>query len=206
VWVAVEGCQAQYYLIGGEAMQEILTGYRNLTTLPDGLRVLLRPLVPGDKDQLVNLFAYTTPEDLRFLQDDVTDKELVASWADNLDYSKVFPLVAIVNNRLIGEATLHFGKGPKRHLAWVRIYVGREFRRRGIGTQMLKALIEIARRIGVEQLIAEVVTVQSQVVHAFEDLGFRHEFTYRDHFMTREGEAYDVAVLILRLVEHKGEF
>jgi RimJ/RimL family protein N-acetyltransferase len=187
-------------------MQEILAGYRNVATLADGMRALFRPLVREDRDKLVELFAHTTEEDLRFLQDDVTDKELVASWAEKLDYRRVFPLVALVNERVIGDATLHFGKGPKRHLAWVRIYLAREFRRRGVGTQMLKSLIDVARRVGVEQLIAEIVTSQSRVIHAFEELGFKHEYTFRDHFMTREGEAYDLAVLILRLVEHKGQF
>jgi RimJ/RimL family protein N-acetyltransferase len=187
-------------------MQEILTSYRNVATMADGLRVLLRPLVPEDRDKLVELFAHTTAEDLRFLQDDVTDKELVASWAENLNYRKVFPLVAVANDRIIGDATLHFGKGPKRHLAWVRIYLAREFRRRGVGTQMIKSLISVARRAGVEQLIAEIVTAQSQVIHAFEELGFRHEYTFRDQFLAREGEAYDLAILILRLVEHTGQF
>jgi RimJ/RimL family protein N-acetyltransferase len=187
-------------------MQEVLAGYRNVATMADGLRVLFRPLVLEDRDMLVQLFAHTTPEDMRFLQDDVTDKKLVASWAEKLDYRRVFPLVAVVNDRIIGDATLHFGKGPKRHLAWIRIYLAREFRRRGVGTQMLKCLIDVARRTGVEQLIAEIVTAQSQVIHAFEELGFKREFTFRDQFMTREGEAYDLAVLILRLVERKGEF
>jgi RimJ/RimL family protein N-acetyltransferase len=187
-------------------MQEILTGYRNVATMPDGMRALFRPLVREDRDRLVELFEHTTAEDLRFLQDDVTDKELVASWAENLDYRKVFPLVAVVNDRIIGDATLHFGKGPKRHLAWIRIYLAREFRRRGVGTQMLKSLIDVARRVGMEQLIAEIVTAQSQVIHAFEELGFKHEYTFRDQFITHEGERYDLAVLILRLVERKGQF
>ena len=36
---------------------EQLTSYRHLVTLPDGLRVLLRPLVPKDRDALVALFS-----------------------------------------------------------------------------------------------------------------------------------------------------
>ena len=106
----------------------------------------------------------------------------------------------------MGDATLHFGERYHRHMAWVRIFLDRAYRRQGIGTLMLRCLIDIARRIGLQQLYAEIVTTQPQVIKAFEDLGFRHEVTLRDYFMTTEGETLDMAILVLRLVDHSGEF
>jgi hypothetical protein len=50
---------------------------------------------------------------------------------DNLDYRRVFPLVAFVNDQLIGNATLHFGEHYHRHLAWVRIFLDRNYRAAG---------------------------------------------------------------------------
>ena len=84
-------------------MNNQLANYRNLVTLPDGSRVLLRPLVAGDRAALVELFARTAEEDRRYLVDDVTNRELVGGWADNLDYAKVFPLVAVLNDNPGGK-------------------------------------------------------------------------------------------------------
>jgi phosphinothricin acetyltransferase len=187
-------------------MSDQLAKYRNLFTLPDATRVLLRPLIADDRDGLVELFAHAAEEDRRYLTDDVTDRELVASWADNLDYSKVFPLVAVVHNRIVGDATLHFRKGPHRHQGELRIYLAREVRRRGLGTRMLQALIDIARNVGLHLLIAEVVVDQGPVIRAFEELGFVQQCTLLDHFMLPDGSTHGVALMVLPLVEHRGEF
>jgi len=183
-----------------------LTTYRRLVTLNDALRVLIRPLTQGDKEQLLKLFALVPPEDLDYFRSNVSNTAVVASWCDELDYSKVFPLVAVVNEQIIGDATLHIGTRYNRHIGWVRLYLDREFRRRGMGGLMLSGLIDIARKIGLQQLIAEVVTNQVQIIKAFQNLGFTQEFIYRDYFMTPQGETLDVALLVLRMVENPTTF
>lgn len=187
-------------------MHEQLANYRNLVTLPDGTRVLLRPLVAGDRQALVELFAGASEEDRRYLRDDVTDRALVAGWAENLDYNQVFPLMAVVRDRIVGDATLHFRHGAHRHQGEVRIYLAREVRRRGLGIAMLRALIEIARTEGLHQLIARVVTDQGPVIKAFRELGFSHECTLADYFMLPDGSTRDVDLMVLPLVQHRGEF
>jgi len=75
-----------------------------------------------------------------------------------------------------------------------------------MGGLMLSGLIDIARKLGLQQLIAEVVTNQVLIIKAFQNLGFKDEFIYRDYFMTPQGETLDVALLILRLVENPTTF
>lgn len=187
-------------------MRDQLVKYRNLVTLPDGTRALLRPLVAGDRDGLVELFAHASREDRRYLRDDVTDRELVAGWAENLDYSDVFPLVAVVNEHIVGDATLHFREGAHRHQGEIRIYLAQEVRRRGLGTYMLRALIDLGRNVGLHQLVAEIVTDQGPVIKAFQELGFRQQCTLSDYFMLPDGSTRDIALMILQLVQHRGEF
>ncbi len=187
-------------------MNEQLAKYRNLVILPDGSRALLRPLVANDRESLMELFDHTSKEDLRYLRNDVTSRELVDSWVDALDYNKVFPLIAVVHNRVVGNATLHFRTGAHRHRGEVRIYLAQEVRRRGLGTRMLQSLIDIARNVGLHQLIAKIVTDQGPVIKAFEELGFSRQCNLPDHFMLPDGSTRDVALLILPLVHHRGEF
>ncbi|GAI20094.1 unnamed protein product, partial [marine sediment metagenome] len=120
--------------------------FRQLITLSDGGRVLLRPLTEEDRQELIDLFKQVSAEDLRYMRHNVTDADLVSGWVDNLDYDDVLPLVAVINDRLVGSATLHFFEGPGRHRAEVRIYLAKEVRRRGVGSRMIQALIDISKR------------------------------------------------------------
>jgi len=183
-----------------------LARYRQIKVLPDGLRLLLRPLGQDDADALANLFARAAAEDLERFRSDPTDRQVVEVWARDLDLSKVFPIVVLTNDRIIGDATLHFGSKFQRHLGWLRLFLDREFRRRGIGTLMIRTAIDIARRVGLHQLIAFVPTDQPQVIKAFEQLGFDNEFVHRDYAMLQDGRTLDVAELVLYLIDHSGEF
>jgi RimJ/RimL family protein N-acetyltransferase len=183
---------------------EQLAHYRQLVTLPDGLRVCLRPLVPQDKDALVALFTSLSPDDLQYFRGDVTDASVAARWADEVDYSKVFPVVAVVGDHLVGNCTLYLGSGFTRHSAEIRVFLVKEFRRRGIGSVMIKAQIEIARKIGLHQLMAEIVESRPQVVHAFEHLGFERQAVLRDQFMTPDGDTLD-SILMIKYLKRAAE-
>lgn len=173
-----------------------LTNYRHIVTLPDGLRVLLRPLVPKDRDSLVALFANLPPDETQFFRSNINDPEVVGGWAEHPDYSRVFPLVAVVADHIVGNCTLHLGRGCTRHTAEIRLFLSREFRRRGIGSALIRGQLEIARKLGLHQVIAEVVENRPQVIHAFERLAFERQFAWRDLFMTAEGETLDMVVLV----------
>lgn len=173
-----------------------LINYRHLVTLPDGMRVLLRPLLPKDRDALVALFTNLPAEETQFFRSKVSNADLVASWAEKPEYARVFPLIALVGERIVGNCTLHLGSGYTRHVAEMRIFLAREFRRRGIGSAMVKAQLEIARKLGLHQVVAEVVESRPQVIHAFERLGFERQFVWKDMFMTPEGETLDMIVLV----------
>ncbi len=187
-------------------MIEQLATYRRLVTLEDGMRVLIRPLLKTDKPLLLELFGSAPQEDLDYFRSEAVNPEIVAGWCDNLDYTRIFPIVAVVNDKIVGDATLHIGAGYQRHIGWVRLYLDRAFRRRGIGGLMLSGLIDIARKIGLQQMVAEVPVNQVQVIKAFQNLGFKHEFTYSDFFMIPQGDTIDVALMILCLVEYPAAF
>lgn len=187
-------------------MLDQITKYRQIVMLTDGTRVLLRPLVKEDKAGLIALFDPVSPEDLKLMRNDVRNKEMIGGWADNLDYSKVLPLVAVVNDRIVGDASLHFRWGPGRHIADVRIFLSKEFRRRGLGTALLRGVIDVAKKLGLQQLVAEGVADQVKVINAFKELGFEQRAIYPDYFMMPDGETHDVAVLILQLTTKRDIF
>jgi L-amino acid N-acyltransferase YncA len=180
--------------------------YRQVFTLKDGARVLVRPLTVEDRQHMLDLFLPVGPEDKRYIRHDINNPAVIESWIDGLDYSKVLPLVAMVNNRIAGVASLHFREGPARHRAEVRIFLAKDFRQRGVGTRMLSGLIELARRRSLYLLDVEIVSDQSHMIKAFHNLGFETKCILEDFHMMPDGDLRDVYYLVLRLQSGGREF
>jgi len=187
-------------------MLDQISKYRQIVKIADGTRVLFRPLTKEDRAGLLALFEPISDHDFKLMRSNVRDPQVLNEWIDRLDYRRVLPIVAIVNDRIVGDVTLHFRQGPGRHLADVRIFLSKEFRRRGLGVAMLRTIIDVARKLGLQQLVAETVADQVKTIAAFQHLGFELRATYPDYFMYPDGETQDVAVMILRLVTKKEEF
>lgn len=180
--------------------------YRQVFTLKDGARVLVRPLAKDDRQALLDLFLPVLPEDKRYIRHDINDPKVIEGWIDELDYDKVLPLVAVIGNRIVGEATLHFRTGPTRHRAEVRIFLAKDVRQRGVGTRMLQGLIELARRRNLHFLEVEIVSDQSVLIKAFQNLGFEAKCVFEDYFMLPDGDTRDVSFLVMRLRANFNEF
>jgi len=180
--------------------------FRNLITLRDGTRVLLRVLNAHDRDRLQAMFATVSDDDAEAMRDNVKDPAAIHKWIDELNYYRVIPLVAVVNDEIVGDATLHLGQGPNRHKAEVRIFLSKPYRQRGLGTSMLKALIDLAKRLELHLLTVEVIANRTPVIRAFRGLGFQMQTTLPDYFMMPDGETLDVALMILPLVRTVTEF
>ena len=180
--------------------------YRQVFTLKDGTRVLVRPLVKEDRQGMLELFLPVGSEEKRYIRHDINNPRIIEGWIDELNYDVVLPLVAEVNNRLIGVASLHFREGPARHRSEIRIFLAKNFRKRGVGTRMLSGLIELGRRKGLDLLEVEIVSDQSHLIKAFQYLGFQTVCTLEDFYMLPDGELLDTHLLVLRLRESSKEF
>ncbi len=180
--------------------------FRKLVTLKDGARILFRVLGPLDADALVAFFQSSTSDERRYIRSDVKNKDVVTKWALEPNYDSVLPIVACVQDRIVGEATLHFNSGPYAHVAEVRIFLVGDFRRRGLGIQMLETMFELARWRDIQLLEAHIVVDQSWVVKAFKKLGFEQQGILEDYFMTPDRGTRDQALLVKRLRIVQDEF
>ncbi len=180
--------------------------FREMVTLKDGVHVLLRPMVKEDRPHLDELYLSAADEDARYLRDNVKDPSVLQKWCDTLNYDNILPMLAMVKDRAVGSGTLHFLKGPKRHIGEIRIFLTREFRKRGLGTKIIRMLVDFARRQGLSLLLAEVTADQPKVIHAFEQIGFKARCTLEDYFMFPDGDCSDVVVMTMELKPRGEEF
>jgi L-amino acid N-acyltransferase YncA len=187
-------------------LPEQIKHYREMVTLKDGAYVLLRPMNGDDEQLLIEFYSAVSDDDIRYFRHYVKDPTIVHDWAEQLDYSKVLPILAIVKDRAVGSASLHFGDGPKRHIGEVRLFLAKDFRKRGLGMKMIKALIDIARKQGLSILLAEVIAEQTKVVKAFETLGFKSQAVLDDYYLFPDGDTRDVVLMTMALRTKIDEF
>lgn len=187
-------------------LPEQIKNFREMVTLKDGTYILLRALTQDDKQRLKEFYDAVSDDDLRFFRHYVKGSTLVEEWTERLDYTQVLPLLAFSKERIVGSSTLHFFQGPKRHVAEVRLFLAKDFRKRGLGMKMIRSLIEIARKQGLHILTAEIIAESTKVVKAFEQLGFSATATLDDYFMFPDGDCCDVVLMTLSLRQKIDEF
>jgi L-amino acid N-acyltransferase YncA len=158
-----------------DTLSEILTkSYPQSISLDDGTPVTLRPLLKGDEAALAEYFRTLPPEDRLCLKDDVTDPKVIENWIYELNYDNLLPLIALHDGNIVGDATLHFSPiGWTRHLGEVRLTTSTQYRVRGLGTVLIQQLIDVATRLGLEQLSAEIPPVLDKAFYLFEKMGFK---------------------------------
>ena len=186
-------------------LAEQIKNFREMVTLKDGAYVLLRAMTAEDRQRLMDFYAAVSEDDPRYFRHYVSPS-VVQDWCDNLDYGKVLPILALAKERVVGSASLHFNEGPKRHIGEVRLFLAKDYRKRGLGMKMIRALIDQARKHGLSILIAEVIADMSKVVKAFEQLGFRSMCTLDDYFMFPDGDSCDVVLMTTYLRSKVDEF
>jgi len=165
--------------------------------LKDGTRVTLRPLVKEDRDRLLDFFRRVEEKDLMFLRSNVRDPAVIEHWVQNIDYSRVFPLIAEVDGRIVGDATLHMRKvGWKRHLGNVRVVVANEFQGRGLGTLLINEIVELANEFGLEKLVAEIHLQSVAALNAFKKAGFVVKAVFEDLVQDMAGRRGDLVVMV----------
>lgn len=174
-----------------------LNTYKKEAKLKDGTKILLRPMVAEDQDALYTFFKSVPKEDARYLRDDVASRLIVEEWTKNLDYTRTLPVLALKNGTVIADATLNRRRyGWKWHLGTVRLFVHRDYRKVGLGQLMIKEIADIAFKLELEKLIAEVPDVNISAINAFTKAGFYRAATIPNLVKDRENRPLDVVVMI----------
>lgn len=174
--------------------------YPQEAVLRDGRRVLIRPFSRRDTDALYDFFQRLPEQTRRFAWDRIDDRTLVERWGRELDYAKVFPLLAVDGARIVADATLHRReRGPLRLVARVKWLLDPEYRGAGLGTTLVNHFIASARTNGLRYLSCMLISdLEADAVRTLVELGF--EATRFPAYGTDpDGSQHDMTKLVFRL-------
>ena len=174
--------------------------YPQQAVLRDGRKILLRPFSASDTDALYQFFHSLPTSYRRFAWDNIDSRELIDSWGRSIDYSKVFPLLALDGNRIVADATLHRRQGgPLRLVGRIKWMIDPEYRGVGLGTLLVNHLVRIARERGLRHVNSMLISdLEADAVKTLEGLGFV-SIVQPGYGTDPDGNQHDMTKLILRL-------
>jgi L-amino acid N-acyltransferase YncA len=151
-----------------------------------------------DGDKLYRFFVSLPESDRRYLRNRTVDRLLIESWCRNLNPDKVLPILAENKDGLIANGTLHREThGWSKHIGEIRMTIASEYQQRGIGNILTKELADLARKLGVERLMARVVTSRDYVINLFVLNGFKQISTLKNFVKSVVDSSYkDIAILV----------
>jgi GNAT superfamily N-acetyltransferase len=149
----------------------------------------------ADESGLVQFFKRIPVQERQLFREDVTRLSVIRGWIANLDYSRVLPLVAFQDSRIVADATLHRDIGGwSCHVGRVRLAIDPEFRARGLARLLLQEFIDLSKELGVAVLEGEILDVQEQEASLFEEMGFQCVATLPQHAIDLSGRIHDIQV------------
>jgi GNAT superfamily N-acetyltransferase len=179
----------------------MLKDYPKEIILRDGTGVTLRPLQQQDKDLLFRMFNGLTEDDRWFLDGDVADFGLIEDWVDRTDLKRVTSIAAVLEGRIIANATLMGTQyGARSHIGKVKMSVDPSFRGKNLGTWMLFELINLAMSTGLEILVLRLVEDRDgHIIRAARKLDFIEEALLKDYVKDRQGIRHNLVILVKHL-------
>ncbi|WP_336027631.1 GNAT family N-acetyltransferase [Geodermatophilus sp. FMUSA9-8] len=148
-------------------------------------------------DALLRFFRSLPEEDLTFIEEEVTDPDVVRSWASGGGSARRFVTVDgdDPGGDVAGYVAIRRLTGWSSHVGEVRLVVSPTRRGSGLGRALARHALVTAVGDGLTKLVVEVVAEQGSALALFTGLGFTGEALLRDHVRDREGQLRDLMVL-----------
>jgi L-amino acid N-acyltransferase YncA len=153
-------------------------------------------LVPDRCDALLRFFESLPEGDLTFIKEEVTDPEVVRSWAGGSGPGGRWVAVdPAKDDEVSGYVAVRPLAGWSDHVGEVRLVVSPAHRGTGLGRELARRALVEAVNAGLSKLVVEIVAEQGAALALFTELGFTGEALLQDHIRDRNGELRDLMVL-----------
>lgn len=160
------------------------------------LEVGLRLMTADDEEKVLAFSRSLSEHDLLFLPVDLTRREAVRSWIEDIESGRTVTVLAEVDGQLAGYGSLHRSELLWiRHLGEIRLLVSSQYRRHGIGGELARQIFELAHTTDLHKLMVNMMSTQRDAQALFHRLGFIPEALLNDWVIDRAGRMHDLIVM-----------
>jgi RimJ/RimL family protein N-acetyltransferase len=179
---------------------------RRAYQLKTGEQLLVRSANSEDAGRIVELKAAIMAEDVytltspgEFTYSAERERQTIGECAEQSGY---LYLVAEVSGQMIGQLEFENGRWRKTaHAGMLSVYVDRDWRERGVGTILLRSLLNwAAAHPLIEKVTLAVFSSNSRAIAAYKNCGFEEEGRCARDMKLDSGEYID-SVLMYRFVK-----
>jgi RimJ/RimL family protein N-acetyltransferase len=169
----------------------------------DGRKVVLRTPKWEDLDDLLDMINALVAEEADIVRSEevsrVEEIEWLARAVSRLEKDEVFYLAAEVDGKVVANSEINRRQGGHdSHVGAIGIAIREGYRDVGIGMQMMKTLIEHARKTGLKVLTLSAFESNKRAIHVYEKVGFVQTGRIPRKFL-REGKYIDEVIMTLVL-------
>jgi acetyltransferase len=158
------------------------TQYASTWSLNDGMQISIRPIRPEDEPLLVQFHEGLSDRSVMFryfhpihLSERVAHERLIRVCFN--DYDRELALVAEARRPDNGERFIlgigRFRKLPGNKDAEFAIVISDKWQKKGLGTQLLNLLVDVARKEKLEKLSGMIMPENLEMRHIAEKIGFK---------------------------------
>jgi GNAT superfamily N-acetyltransferase len=165
---------------GPMATAELHTSTAEPVRLRDGGAVVLRPMADDDGPRLVRFHESLSPESqyLRFFNAHAHLSDHEVTRFTHVDHVRRDAVVAMDGDDIVGVGRLD--RTCDGHEAEVAFVVADTHQGRGVGTMLLRRVIERAAELGVERLVAETLLHNDRMLAVFRRTGLPYVSRFGD--------------------------
>jgi ribosomal protein S18 acetylase RimI-like enzyme len=168
--------------------------------LKDGSKCKLRPLRKDDEKGFHDFFSAVPERERMFIKHRVTDPQVIRDWCQNIDLHRNLPLLASIDGKIVGDATLHQQQGGwKRHIGRVSVLVLPQYRGRGLARALVSEIVGLARNIGLDKVEAEFMGEQEAAIKMFALLGFSNLVRLEEYVKDMQAISHDYILMGVNL-------
>ena len=155
----------------------------------------LRIMTASDEPELLAFYNRIPVGERQLFNEDVTRASVIRSWTRNADFDRVLPIVALEGRRIVANVTLHLNRRSwSRHVAKIRMTLDPEVRGRGIGSALVKELIDLAPSLNVAILQGEILDAEVEGRQFLDKVGFQCIATLPQHAIDLSGRVHDLLI------------
>ena len=177
-----------------------LQQYPKEIKLKDGSKCSLRPLRKDDEKNFHEFFQAVPEGERMFIKHRVTEPQVIRDWCENIDLGRNLPLLAFMDGKIVGDATLHQQLGGwKRHIGRVSVLVHPKYRGRGLARALVSEIVTIAADLSLEKVEAEFIGGQEAAIKMFALLGFSNLLRLDDYVKDMQAISHDYVLMGLNL-------